>query len=290
MKKYKILAIVFLIAILVGALAVYIKNHDLAVLAPKGHIAAREKSLMVFATLLSLILIIPVFLATFLIVFRYRAHKKSKYSPDLHGNRLVEVIWWGIPIILILVLSVVTWRSSHELDPFRPIKAQEKTMKIQVVALDWKWLFIYPEQKIASINYVQFPEDTPIDFEITADAPMNSFWIPQLGGQMYAMSGMSTHLHLIADDPGTYRGSSANISGEGFAGMTFAAKSVSKDEFSRWADKTSKTSRPFNMDSYDQLAQPSKNNPVEYFRLAQDDLYNQIVAKYMPYHEHGDQE
>ncbi len=289
MKKYKLLLIILLIATVLTLAVIYLKNHEVAVLAPKGHIAAREKSLLIFASLLSLIVVIPVFVMTFLIVYKYRDHKKAKYSPELDNNRLVETIWWGVPIILITILSVVTWRSSHELDPFRPIQAQTKPMTIQVVALDWKWLFIYPEQKIATVNYVQFPEDTPIDFEITADAPMNSFWIPQLGGQMYAMSGMSTHLNLMADETGEYRGSSANISGKGFAGMNFMAKSTSEAEFNKWI-KSADKSPSLNMDSYDALAKPSENNPVAYYRLAQNDLYNQVVAKYMPYHGHGAEE
>ena len=159
---------------------------------------------------------------------------KAKHAPDWEHNYIAEYCWWGVPIVIIVILAVTTWKSSHDLNPFKPIESEKKPLAIQVVALHWKWLFIYPEQGIATVNFVQFPEKTPINFEITSDAPMNSFWIPQLGGQIYAMPAMRSKLHLIANEIGSFRGVSANISGKGFAGMTFTAKSSSEEDFDAW--------------------------------------------------------
>ena len=152
---------------------------------------------------------------------------------------------------------------------------------MQVVALQWKWLFIYPDQKIASLNYFQIPENTPINFEITADAPMNSFWIPRLGGQIYAMPGMQTKLHLIADHTGTYHGSSANLSGAGFADMRFAVDSVSEEQFDNWIKNTQSSGMTLDTESYKELAAPSEKNTPTTYQLKDDQLFDQIVMQYM---------
>ncbi len=150
-----------------------------------------------------------------------------------------------------------------------------------MVALQWKWLFIYPEQKIATVNFFHFPEQTPINFEITSDAPMNSLWIPQLGGQIYAMPGMRTKLHLIADEPGAFRGSSANLSGEGFAGMHFVATSSTQADFDEWVHSQKQKEKFLDRSSYKQLAKPSENNPEATYLLKDNDLFDQIIMKYM---------
>ena len=154
-------------------------------------------------------------------------------------------------------------------------------MKIEVVALQWKWLFIYPEEKIATVNYLQIPKDTPIHFDITSDAPMNSLWIPDLGGQIYAMPGMRTELNLIADVEGEFRGSSANISGEGFAGMHFITKASSEDNFQDWVKSAKQTSKNLDLDEYNKLAAPSQNNEAEVYQLKDDNLFSQIIMKFM---------
>jgi cytochrome o ubiquinol oxidase subunit 2 len=154
-------------------------------------------------------------------------------------------------------------------------------MTIQVVSLDWKWLFIYPEQHVASVNFVQFPTDTPVNFAITSDSVMNSFWIPQLGGQMYSMPGMLTQLHLSADTAGDYTGASANISGEGFAGMKFTARASSQADFDKWIHEAKNSSNTLDKNTYDQLAKPSKNNPASYYAKVQEGLYDTIMMKYM---------
>lgn len=283
-KKSKLLILVAII--LLGAFAAlaygYLSHADIDVLSPRGSVAARERNLMYFTLALSSIVVIPVFILTGLIAWRYReGNSKAKYSPELDHNVTAEAIWWIVPTIIIAVLSVVTFKSSHELDPFKPIVNGTKSLVVEVVALQWKWLFIYPEQSIASVNFVQFPAGTPIEFKITSDAPMNSFWIPRLGGQIYAMSGMSTQLHLVANQPGSFRGSSANISGEGFAGMSFVAKASSQAEFDVWLADVRQDSKRLSLSSYNQLAKPSRDNPISYYSPTEAGLYDAVVMKYM---------
>lgn len=263
-------------------ITIFLQSNNIAVLNPKGLIANQERDLMVTATLLMLIVVIPVFILTFFIAWKYRAsNKKAKYTPEWDHNRVIETIWWVIPLALIMVLSVMIWKSSHDLDPFKPIETSVKPLTIQVVALQWKWLFIYPESKLASVNFIQFPEDTPINFEVTADAPMNSFWIPSLGGQIYAMSGMSTKLHLMADEVGDFKGSSANISGRGFSGMRFTARASSKVDFETWLQSVKQSEVPLSMDEYNKVARPSENHPAVYYSSVEEGLYNKVIMKYM---------
>ena len=253
--KHKVVFILLTIITLALSAVLYSYAIDSAVLDPKGIIALKERDLMYVSTLLMLIVVIPVLILTFAICLRYRAsNKEAEYTPKWDFDFLAEAIWWGFPCFIVIILSVVTWYSSRDLDPYKPMSSKIKPVRIQVVALPWKWLFIYPEQNIASVNFFQFPEQVPINFEITADAPMNSFWIPQLAGQIYAMPGMNTKLHLSAEEPGDFRGSSANLSGEGFSGMTFIARASSQTEF---------------------------DDPVITYVLKDHDLYEQIVMKYM---------
>lgn len=282
-KAYK-LFICTVAVIGLGLITALVTNLGYAdVLNPAGPIARQEKNLMFFAIVIMALIVIPVFAMTFFISWKYREGntRKKKYTPNWDRNPLLETIWWGFPLLIIAILSVVTWQSSHELDPFRPIKSDTKPMTIQVVALQWKWLFIYPEQNIASINYVQFPEDTPVKFELTSSGPMNSFWIPRLGGQMYAMSGMSTNLNLMADKTGSFDGSSANISGEGFAGMKFIARATSQTEFHRWLVTPRNAAQALTMNEYDKLEKPSKNHPISFYSSVDSGLYTSIVNKHM---------
>lgn len=253
-----------------------------AVLQPQGTIANQQRDLMKFAGIFMLIVGIPVFIMTFGFAWRYRAsNRKATYTPNWDHNLVAETVWWTIPSIIIVILAVVAWTSSHQLDPFKPLDSKVKPITIQVVALDWKWLFIYPAQGIATVNYVQFPAGTPVNFVITADAPMNSFWIPQLAGQVYAMAGMTTQLHLMADHAGSYNGLSANISGEGFADMRFVATSTSQADFDHWVAVTKLSPTPLTMAEYDKLAEPSLKNPVSTYTLAAQDLQQSVIMKFM---------
>ncbi len=257
-------------------------GKDIAVLEPAGMIALKEKDLIEVATYLMLIVVIPVFIITVVFAWKYRAgNNKAKYDPEWNHSHVAEAIWWGFPCFIILILSILTWKSSHELDPFKPLKSDVKPVKIQVVALQWKWLFIYPEYDIATVNVVAFPVNTPINFELTSDAPMNSFWIPKLGGQIYAMPGMRSKLHLIADQGGDFRGSSANLSGRGFAGMTFTAKATSKEEFDAWVTAAKSSTQVLDLTTYKELAKPSEYNPPAIYTLQKADLFDWIVMKYM---------
>lgn len=281
-KKYT-LAFFILLFVVVGLLPIlYLHSSDIAILNPKGTIALKQRNLLITSTLLMLIVVAPVLFLAFFVNWRYRARNtKAKYTPTWDRSPVAEVLWWGIPFAIIVVLAVITWKSSHELDPFKPLASETKPMTIQVVALQWKWLFIYPEKQIATVNFVQFPEKTPIHFEITADAPMNSLWIPQLGGQIYAMPGMKTELHLIATEMGSFNGSSANLSGQGFSGMRFIAKASSQEEFDQWAESLKASPRFLSHDEYNILAKPSENNPIASYLLKETDLFDRIVMKYM---------
>jgi len=275
-----------LLGVIVGLSALvafgsYLHHAHLAVFQAAGTISQQERNLIVIALLLSLIVVIPVFTMFIAILWRYRAgNTKAAYSPKLDRNNLAETVWWLIPSLIILVLSIITWTSSHTLDPYRSF-SNARPLTIQVVSLDWKWLFIYPDQGIATVNYVQFPEHTPVTFDITSDTVMNSFWIPRLAGQIYAMPGMSTQLHIMARGTGSYNGSSANISGKGFAGMTFTAKATSAQDFSRWTESVKHGKDTLDSSTYAALSKPSENNKPAFYASVQSGLYDTIVMNYM---------
>lgn len=280
-KKYLFSLYAFILAVAASLGLVFLFRDQIALLNPKGLIAEKQSHLMLISTLLMLIVVIPVFLLTIFISIKYRAgNKKAAYTPDWDHSYLAESVWWGFPCVIIAILSFIAWKSSHELDPYKPLESDKKPLTIQVVALQWKWLFLYPEQKIATLNFIQFPKDTPINFEITADAPMNSFWIPELGGQIYAMPGMKTKLHLIADTVGEFRGSSANLSGVGFSSMVFTAKASTEEDFESWL-KNIEAGSTLDVSEYNELAKPSVNMPKSFYKLNNDDLFNWIVMKPM---------
>lgn len=291
-KIFKIGSIILVIAAIAGA-CVYLANSNIAVLEPKGIISAQQRDLMVVATLLCLVVVLPVFIMTGYIAYKYRAsNHKARYTPNWDGSRLAESVWWGVPLIIIVILAGITWKTSHELDPFRPLASEKKPVTVQVVALEWKWLFIYPEQNIASVNHLQIPEDTPINFEVTADAPMNSFWIPQLGGQIYAMPGMSTKLHLEASEIGDYRGSSANLSGKGFSDMVFTARASSQADFDSWVSGVKSSTQNLDTKTYSELSKPATQPSPSFYASSISGLYQSIEHKFNvpPAHlrEHGE--
>lgn len=274
--------IVMFLFLIMQPLTIYYFRDSIAVLFPKGIIALEQRNLLYILQAIMLLVIIPVYILTFIFCWKYSANNpKGKYDPDLIDNTLAEYVWWGIPCVITLIIGVLTWNKTYELDPFKPITSEKKEMTIQVVALDWKWLFIYPEEKIATVNFVQFPKQVPVRFEITADAPMNSFWIPHLGGQIYAMPNMKTILHLIADENGEYRGSSANLSGVGFAGMHFVTKVTSEEDYHQWVESAKQSSVGIGVEEYKKLAAPSQNNPVEIFHLKDSNLFDHVLMKFM---------
>jgi cytochrome o ubiquinol oxidase subunit 2 len=281
-KKYKFLIIGVFVLIILTLVGVLLTHLNLTVLTPKGVIAEKERNLMIIGTLLSVVVVLPVFFMLFFIAWKYRAsNTKARYEPEWDSNRALESAWWGIPCVIILILGVVTWQSTHALDPYKALDSPNTPIKVQVVSLDWKWLFIYPDLHIASVNFLQFPVNTPVNFQLTSDAPMNSFWIPSLGGQIYTMTGMSTQLHLMADTKGDYHGASANISGVGFAGMQFVARASSKTDFDKWVREAQHSNNLLDASQYATLVKPSQNNPATSYRLMQSNLYDTILMKYM---------
>lgn len=288
MKKQKPARNLWLVGLLLAALialGIALSGTSVfQVLDPAGEIADKERRLLVITTLLGLLVIVPVFILTAVIAWRYReSNSKATYRPEWDRNLALEGLWWLIPCAIIVVLAGITWRSAHALDPTRQLVSATKPVHIQVVALDWRWLFLYPDEHIATLNYLEIPEKTPVTFDITADAPMNSFWIPRLGGQIYAMPGMSTQLHLNATKIGTYQGRSANISGKGFADMTFNTRVVSARAYADWLDHTQNSNRPayLNYSTYLAIAKPSTDKQETSFSSVQSGLFSAIIMKGM---------
>lgn len=285
------LAILFLV-VLVVTLAVLLRGSTVAVLSPKGFVAFQERKVLITLTALMMLVAIPMLASAFYIAHKYSAKNKEEkeYAPEAAENTKLQFLWWAIPGTLIMILSIINWRVTHQLDPYKAIASTNKPITIQVIALRWKWLFIYPEQNIATINFIEIPQNTPITFQLTADAPMNSFWIPQLSGQMYAMAGMSTQLHLIANQLGEFKGSAAEINGKGFAGMDFTVRSATQTDFNYWLDSIQHSSSALTTDEYHKLAEPSTNNEPAYYSLADKNLYNKVINYYMGppslYHKH----
>jgi cytochrome o ubiquinol oxidase subunit 2 len=255
---------------------------DMALLNPQGLIATQEKQLLIVAVLLMCVIVIPVLILTFIVAWKFRAsNTKAKYAPDWGHSTILEVVWWSIPCVIIIILAAITMVSTHKLDPYKPLEHKEKPITIQVIALNWRWLFIYPEQNIATINFVQFPVNKPVQFLITSDAPMNSFQIPQLAGQIYAMAGMQTKLNLITDKVGDYKGFSANFSGLGFSGMRFVARASSSADFDKWVKTVKQAPVKLTQATYDKLVPDSEDTKVQYFATAEKDLLDNVMMKYM---------
>jgi cytochrome o ubiquinol oxidase subunit II len=254
-------------AIALGCLLAYLAYiGGVPLLNPSGSIGLAERNLMRQAVLLMLIVVVPVYILIVVIAWRYRAGNRSAaYTPSWEHSITEEFIWWVIPLEIVLVLGALTWSGTHALAPEQVISSANEPLTVQVVALPWKWLFIYPEEGVASVNELYIPVDRPVTFEITADAPMNSFWIPALGGQMYAMTGMVTKLNLMASAPGEYAGSSANYSGEGFAQMKFTVHAVSDEEFAGWVARTHEAPDALTQSTYTSLREPSEAGPVRYY-------------------------
>ena len=278
--KFKVALGILLVLAVAALTTYYISTTNVEVLNPKGIIGAKERDLLITASLLMLIVVVPVFILLWYISWVYREGNEARHDPDWEHNYIAEYCWWGVPLIIVIVLAIITWKTTHELNPFTPLKSDKKPYTVQVVALRWKWLFIYPEQGVAAVNYLQVPVDRPINFEITADAPMNSFWIPQLAGQIYAMPGMRAQLHVEANEPGTYRGLSAHISGRGFAGMYFTVEAGSEQEVTDFVSKAKQSGRALNRATYEMLVEPSEYDPVQLFNLTDPNLFEQIIDSY----------
>jgi cytochrome o ubiquinol oxidase subunit 2 len=263
-------------------------GSSIAVLNPMGIVGLQERSLFLITLGLCALVVVPVFFMLFIFAWKYRADSPNamvKHAPNWDHDSwwTAEWVWWIVPSAIIFALSLLIWQGAHRLDPFRPLASQNAPITVQVVALDWKWLFIYPAQGIASVNMLEFPANTPIHFEITADAPMNSFWIPSLGGQIMAMPGMSNQLNLMASTEGNFDGVSANLSGAGFSDMSFVAKSVSNADFDAWVQSAARA-QPLTPAAYTALAKPSSGNPPALYSSPDANLYTSIIMTYTTPH------
>src|SRR4051812_46127639 len=242
--RYRLLAVVLIGAATLGGCS------D-GVLDPKGPIALAERQILFNALGIMLAIVIPVIIATLGVAFWFRAsNKRARYRPDFAYSGRLEMLVWSIPAMTVFLVGGVAWVGSHELNPRKPIVSSVKPLRVQVASLDWKWLFIYPDDGIASVNYLTIPVGTPVSFELTSSGVMNSFFVPQLGSQIYTMAGMVTRLHLQADQPGNYRGMSAQYSGAGFADMNFNVEAVAPDKFAEWVDATRNVGVELNAATY----------------------------------------
>jgi cytochrome o ubiquinol oxidase subunit II len=248
------------------------------ILDPQGPVASAERLLLFNATAIMLVVVVPVALATLAFAWWYRSSnpRASRGTDESFEGRL-EFVLWSIPTLIVILLGGVIWIGSHELDPRAPISGKPDPLRVDVVALDWKWLFIYPDQRVAAVNELVIPAGTPVDFRLTSATVMNSFFIPQLGSQIYTMGGMTTHLNLLADAPGEYRGFSAMFSGDGFSDMWFIAKAVPAGDFDAWVTQVRGAGSALDEAAYAQLAKPSKAVPPSTYRSVEPNMFERII-------------
>lgn len=264
------------------------KENFVGMLNPKGIIAFQERKLFFDTMALMLIVVLPVIIMSLAFVYHYQiSHRITDYQPNWSHSFFLETIWWGVPCAIIVILAVITWRKTHELDPYRPIPGQTDTpMLIEAIALPWKWLFIYPEQRIATVNYLEIPVGAQIHFYITADnVPMSAFFIPQLGSQIYAMAGMRTRLHLLANEIGTYQGLNTQYNGDGFSDMHFTVNVVSPEDMQKWIKEVKASPNQLTEQAYTSLLVPTIKDQPKYFTNVSNHLFMQAMDVYM--HTYG---
>lgn len=256
---------------------------------PHGDIAQQQANLIVTSTLLMLLIIVPVIALTLIFAFRYRqSNPDATYAPDWDHSTRLELVIWGAPLLIIIALGAITWISTHKLDPFRPLDrisedkplaADVKPLEVYAVSMDWKWLFIYPEQGIATVNELAAPVDRPIHFRFTSTSVMNTFYVPALAGMIYTMPGMQTQLHAVINKPGVYDGLSAQYSGAGFSDMRFKFHGLSDAEFARWVDGNKAGGQALTREGYLKLEQPSTKEPIQRFASVEPGLWGAIVDR-----------
>jgi cytochrome o ubiquinol oxidase subunit II len=272
------------VAFLIGAAT--LGGCSEGILDPKGPIAAANREILFNSLAIMLAIVIPTILATLGVAFWFRsANRRARYRPDFTYSGRLELLVWSIPAMTVLLVGGVAWIGAHDLDPRKPIDSGVDPVRVQVVSLDWKWLFIYPDQGIASVNHLTVPVGTPVAFELTSSGVMNSFFVPQLGSQIYTMAGMVTRLHLQADHEGSYPGLSANYSGDGFADMRFTVDAVPPEAFAQWVDAARSAGPALDAGTYGALAKPSSAVAPFTYRSVAPDLFNGILGSTM--HPHG---
>ncbi len=265
-----------------GLMPLFLTGCEWRLFDPKGPIASDIMWLIIGTAAIMLVVVVPVTIMGIVFPWRYRkGNGKQPYEPDWEHSNTIEAYVWAIPVVIILILGVITWYSSHALDPRKPIDEDKPALVVQVVALDWKWLFIYPEQNIATVNEVAFPVDQQVQFLITSDNAMNSFFIPNLGSQIYAMAGMENRLYLKANQQGVYDGFSANYSGFGFSGMKFKAHALANDQaFDEWVQEVAASPDALGDEEYLKLREKTRDVPPAYFTLDNPLLFSDIIDQY----------
>ncbi len=253
------------------------------ILDPAGPVGAGNKAILLDSLAIMLCIIVPVIVMTLAFAWWFRAsNTKAKHLPDWEFSGRIELVVWSIPAMIVLFLGGIGWLGSHQLDPHRPLKSEVLPLKVQVVSLDWKWLFIYPDQGVASLNQLVMPLGRPVEFDLTSADVFNSFFIPRLGSQIYTMAGMVTKLHLEADKPGIYEGLSADFSGDGFSEMHFETHAVSPDDFSQWVAKAKSAGPVLDQTAYLELVKPTVAVPPTTYRSVTPALFNTIVSLSAP--------
>ena len=269
---------------LIAVSCVLFASCDRGVLGPQGPIGRAEKLILFDATAIMLAVILPVIVLTLVFAWWYRAgNRRARYLPDWDYSGRMEMIVWSIPTLVVLFLGGMAWIGSHDLDPPRPLQSQNPPLEIDVVSMDWKWLFIYPGKDVAAVNELVVPVRTPIDFHLTSSSVMNSFFIPELGSQIYTMAGMTTQLVLQADVPGVYVGRSAQFSGDGFSDMQFNVRAVSTEDFDKWVAVAKQQTDPLDVSGYASLTQPSHADAPRTFSSVNPGLFDYaVMATTMP--------
>lgn len=270
-------------------LAILTHNKDVALLNPQGLVATEQHWLMIASTLLMLGFGVPIIATLYFFIWKYRAaSQKTTYDPITTNSKAFLAFAWGGPLVIVAIIAALLIPATHRLEPQKPITSDKEQLTVQVVALNWKWLFIYPEQEIAAVNFVQIPVDTPVRFELTADEmPMSSFWIPHLAGMLYTMTGHVNPLHLMANTPGDYPGSTTELNGKGFAGMKFTTRVSSREDFDAWVDEMQQSPGVLDKVEYKKLLVPSENNEAAFYSSTDPDLFSSIVSKYHGSHTYG---
>jgi cytochrome o ubiquinol oxidase subunit 2 len=253
------------------------------ILDPQGPIGAADTAILIDSVAIMLAIVLPTIVAIFAFAFWFRAsNAKARYLPHWAYSGRIELVVWSIPTLTIILLGGVAWIGAHQLDPARAVEGSAKPLTIQAVSLDWKWLFIYPGQDVATINTLTVPAGVPLRFELTSSSVMNVFFIPQFGSMIYTMNGMATRLNLRADRPGTFEGLSAHFSGDGFSDMHFDVHVVPSEQFSKWAQDASGAEKSLDARSYGEIAKPSMKDQPAIYRLADPQLFHSIVTQKLP--------
>jgi cytochrome o ubiquinol oxidase subunit II len=253
------------------------------ILDPQGPIGAADRTILIDSLAIMLAIVVPTIVAVFGFAYWFRtSNPKARYLPRWAYSGRIELVVWSIPTLTIILLGGVAWIGAHQLDPAKPVEGSAPPLRIQAVSLDWKWLFIYPDQNVATINTLTVPAGVPLQFQLTSASVMNVFFIPQFGSMIYTMNGMTTRLNLRADSPGTFGGLSAHFSGDGFSDMHFDVHVVPSEAFSKWAQDASRAGQPLDGHGYEQIAKPSMKDPPAIYRLADPGLFQAIAMQKIP--------